>query len=100
MCRHNPLKEEVKRAYGYQCQLCFKRFHSKELNAHHILQKKHGGLTIFDNLKPLCFAECHVKVHDGPITHNIRGDLLLIIPSPIKIPNPTLIGTPSLVLAA
>lgn len=100
MCEHTRLRQMVKRAYGYRCQRCFKIFPKKELNAHHILPRKYGGLTIFDNLKPLCFAECHVRVHDGPITHNIRGELLLIIPMTIQIPNLTLIETPSLVLAA
>lgn len=100
MCEHTRLRQMVKRAYGYRCQLCFKQFHSKELNAHHILQKQHGGLTIFDNMKPLCFDECHAKVHEGPITHNVRGGLLLIIPMTIQIPKLTLIRQPSLVLAA
>lgn len=100
MCNHNRLKENVKRAYGYRCQLCFKKFHKKELNAHHILQRKHGGLTIFENLKPLCFAECHAKVHEGPITHNSKGELLLIVPSSIAVPQLEIIEPPPLVLAA
>lgn len=99
MCQHARLKAEVKEAYDFKCQLCFKQFHPKELNAHHILQRKHGGSTIFDNLKPLCFAECHVKVHEGPITHNTRGQILLIIPPPIETPRLEIITLPPLVLA-
>ncbi len=54
-------------------------FYAKELNVHHILPEEDGGLTVPENLKPLCFTTCHPKVHRDGITHNQLGEVILII---------------------
>jgi hypothetical protein len=79
MCQHSRVKAKVKRDYSFTCQLCFEVFDAKELNAHHILQEEDGGLTVPENLKPLCFAKCHPRVHRYGITHNKFGEVILII---------------------
>jgi hypothetical protein len=79
MCQPNGVKAKVKRDYSFTCQLCFEVFDAKELNAHHILPKEDGGLTIPENLKPLCFDTCHPKVHRDRITHNKFDEVILII---------------------
>lgn len=79
MCRHNDVKAKVKSDHFFTCRLCLEVFDAKALNAHHVLPEEDGGLTIPENLKPLCFETCHPKVHRELITHNRLGEVILII---------------------
>jgi 5-methylcytosine-specific restriction endonuclease McrA len=55
---------------GYQCQQCGK-LHCR-LEAHHIVERSHGGKDTLSNLLTLC-EECHHHLHQGKITLKVTG---------------------------
>ena len=55
---------------GYQCTQCEKK--NRNLDAHHIVWKEHGGKDTILNLLTLCKG-CHRKVHKGKLKLDVRG---------------------------
>jgi 5-methylcytosine-specific restriction endonuclease McrA len=55
---------------GYTCQHCSKR--SGRLEAHHIVERSHGGKETLDNLLTLC-DQCHHNLHQGKVTLKVTG---------------------------
>ncbi len=55
---------------GYTCQQCGKR--SGQLEAHHLIYRKHGGKDTLANLLTLC-EHCHHQVHQGKLSLKVRG---------------------------
>ncbi len=55
---------------GYVCQHCRKR--NVRLEAHHIVERSHGGKDTLSNLLTLC-DQCHHHLHQGKITLKATG---------------------------
>jgi hypothetical protein len=55
---------------GYTCQHCSER--GVRLEAHHIVERSHGGKDTLDNLLTLC-DQCHHLLHQGKITLKVMG---------------------------
>jgi hypothetical protein len=55
---------------GYQCQHCGK--HQVRLEAHHLIERSHGGKDTLTNLVTLC-EQCHHRLHQGKITLKVTG---------------------------
>lgn len=59
-CRDwDELSRLCKERDGYRCVLCGS---SKNIQAAHIVSKRHGGKDVLSNLRTLCI-ECHAKEH-------------------------------------
>jgi RRXRR protein/HNH endonuclease len=55
---------------GYTCQHCGKR-HCR-LEAHHLVERSHGGKDTLSNLLTLC-ERCHHQLHEGKLTLKVAG---------------------------
>jgi hypothetical protein len=55
---------------GYACQQCGKR--KIRLEAHHLVERSHGGKDTLSNLLTLCDT-CHRRLHQGKITLTVTG---------------------------
>lgn len=56
------LKKEVREKAGFQCCRC----HKFQVEVHHIIPEKDGGLDTIDNAAPLC-PNCHDELGDNPV---------------------------------
>lgn len=59
------LRSTVLRAYNFKCKKCGSTH--KNLDLHHIVPRKKGGLNSINNLIPLC-KQCHLTRHNM-VTH-------------------------------
>ncbi len=55
---------------GYRCQQCRKQH--VRLEAHHIIERSHGGKDTLTNLVTLC-EQCHHRLHQGKIMLKVTG---------------------------
>lgn len=71
MTKRKPLNLKLRKSvleyYNYSCQKC--KSLVNDLDIHHIIPVKDGGLDIFENLIPLC-EECHIVTHGNSINKN------------------------------
>ena len=62
LSRKQLLREDVLNAHGRKCVRCGKKDEDEKLQMHHIKPQSLGGLTVKENLLPLCQI-CHTKTH-------------------------------------
>ena len=75
------IRQQIKLDYNHECQLCFKKYKSIQLQVHHILPRNIGGGNEPENLLPLCAGnfsqDCHMKVHRYQIEFNKKKQRIL-----------------------
>lgn len=57
------LRKEIKWENQHKCQICLEQMKKNKLNLHHVCSKAAGGLSIKENLIPLCI-EHHSRLHE------------------------------------
>lgn len=57
MTRWQKIRQQVLERDGYTCQNC--GYKNEDLDVHHIIPRRLGGLDVVNNLVSLCSDKCH-----------------------------------------
>lgn len=78
---YQEIREQVLERDNYICQICLKTLNNLEV--HHVIPKRKGGLDILDNLVSFC-RKCHCILEPKRGERNLEKDMSIRVSQKLK----------------